>query len=128
MAELVLKDVAKTYGKSVPVLRDINLEIEEGELVVFVGPSGCGKSTLLRMIAGLEKITGGELTIEGQRMNEVPPAQIRLATGALEGANVNAVHEMSSLVAATRAYDQVANTILREDDKNELRKLAGEDL
>ena len=59
---------------------------------------------------------------------EVPPAQIRLATGALEGANVNAVHEMSSLVAATRAYDQVANTILREDDKNELRKLAGEDL
>lgn len=60
--------------------------------------------------------------------NEVPPAQIRLATGALEGANVNAVHEMSSLVAATRAYDQVANTILREDDKNELRKLAGEDL
>jgi flagellar basal-body rod protein FlgF len=48
--------------------------------------------------------------------------------GALEGPNVNAVHEMSSLVAATRAYDQVANTILREDDKNELRKLAGEDL
>ena len=79
MAELVLKDVAKTYGKSVPVLRDINLEIEEGELVVFVGPSGCGKSTLLRMIAGLEKITGGELTIEGQRMNEVPPAQRGIA-------------------------------------------------
>nr|WP_283806183.1 MULTISPECIES: flagellar basal body rod C-terminal domain-containing protein [unclassified Bradyrhizobium] len=46
----------------------------------------------------------------------------------MEGPNVNAVHEMSSLVAATRAYDQVANTILREDDKNELRKLAGEDL
>lgn len=59
---------------------------------------------------------------------EVPPAQIRLATGALEEANVNAVHEMSSLVAAARAYDQVANTILREDDKGELRKLAGEDL
>ena len=79
MAELVLRGVEKTYGKSVQVLRDINLEIEEGELVVFVGPSGCGKSTLLRMIAGLEKITGGELTIEGQRMNDVPPAQRGIA-------------------------------------------------
>ena len=79
MAELVLKDVEKTYGKSVQVLRDINLEIEEGELVVFVGPSGCGKSTLLRMIAGLERITGGDLMIEGQRMNDVPPAQRGIA-------------------------------------------------
>lgn len=57
---------------------------------------------------------------------EVPAGQIRLATGALENSNVNAIREMSSLVAATRAYDMVANTILREDDKNELRKLAGE--
>lgn len=57
---------------------------------------------------------------------EVSPAQIRLSTGALENSNVNAIREMSSLVAATRAYDMVANTILREDDKNELRKLAGE--
>ncbi|MGR3803272.1 ABC transporter ATP-binding protein [Marinibacterium profundimaris] len=79
MAELVLRDVEKTYGKSVQVLRDINLEIETGELIVFVGPSGCGKSTLLRMIAGLERITGGELTIEGQRMNDVPPAQRGIA-------------------------------------------------
>lgn len=59
---------------------------------------------------------------------EVPAGQIRLATGSLENSNVNAIREMSSLVAAARAYDQVANTILREDDKNELRKLAGEDL
>ena len=55
---------------------------------------------------------------------EVPATQIRLATGALENSNVNAAREMSSLIAAARAYDQVANTILREDDKNELRKLA----
>ncbi|MAC76979.1 MAG: ABC transporter ATP-binding protein [Rhodobacteraceae bacterium] len=79
MAELVLRDVEKTYGNSVQVLRDINLEIEQGELIVFVGPSGCGKSTLLRMIAGLERITGGELTIDGQRMNDVPPAQRGIA-------------------------------------------------
>ena len=79
MADLKLTDVAKTYGGKVDVLRDINLDIKEGELIVFVGPSGCGKSTLLRMIAGLEKITGGTLEIDGQPMNDVPPAQRGIA-------------------------------------------------
>ncbi|MFZ1470079.1 MAG: sn-glycerol-3-phosphate ABC transporter ATP-binding protein UgpC [Paracoccaceae bacterium] len=78
MADLVLKDVAKSYGQ-VKVLQGINLEIETGELIVFVGPSGCGKSTLLRMIAGLEKITAGELSIDCVRMNDVPPAQRGIA-------------------------------------------------
>ncbi len=78
MAELILKDVVKSYG-DVNVLRDINLDIETGELIVFVGPSGCGKSTLLRMIAGLEKITDGTLSIDGQVMNDVPPAQRGIA-------------------------------------------------
>lgn len=59
MASLLLKNVEKAYGE-VKVLKDINLDIQTGELIVFVGPSGCGKSTLLRMIAGLERITGGE--------------------------------------------------------------------
>jgi len=75
MANLKLTDVEKTYAGAVNVLNDINLEIQTGELVVFVGPSGCGKSTLLRMIAGLERITAGEFTIDGVRMNDVPPAQ-----------------------------------------------------
>ncbi len=79
MADLKLTSVAKTYGGSVDVLKDINLEIETGELIVFVGPSGCGKSTLLRMIAGLEKITGGTLEIEGQVVNNVPPSQRGIA-------------------------------------------------
>ena len=78
MAGVKLTEVAKSYG-SVDVLADINLEIEPGELVVFVGPSGCGKSTLLRMIAGLERISGGTLEIDGARMNEVPPAQRGIA-------------------------------------------------
>jgi alpha-glucoside transport system ATP-binding protein len=78
MAELELKEVSKSYG-TVEVLRNINLNIEQGELVVFVGPSGCGKSTLLRMIAGLERITGGTLSIEGRVMNDVPPAQRGIA-------------------------------------------------
>jgi alpha-glucoside transport system ATP-binding protein len=79
MADLKLTGVAKTYGGTVDVLKDINLEIETGELIVFVGPSGCGKSTLLRMIAGLEKITGGTLEIEGQVVNNVPPSQRGIA-------------------------------------------------
>ncbi len=78
MSELKLTDVAKSYGP-VDVLKHIDLDIEQGELIVFVGPSGCGKSTLLRMIAGLEKITGGTLEIEGQIMNDVPPAQRGIA-------------------------------------------------
>ena len=79
MAELKLTDVAKIYGGNVDVLHDINLEIDRGELIVFVGPSGCGKSTLLRMIAGLESISGGTLEIEGTVMNDVPPAQRGIA-------------------------------------------------
>tara|TARA_R110002051_G_scaffold25371_14_gene62023 strand:- start:594 stop:1685 length:1092 start_codon:yes stop_codon:yes gene_type:complete len=79
MADLKLTDVAKTYGGAIDVLKNINLDIKTGELIVFVGPSGCGKSTLLRMIAGLEKITGGELQIDGVVVNDVPPAQRGIA-------------------------------------------------
>ena len=79
MADLRLKDVEKSYGGTVTVLSDINLDIKKGELIVFVGPSGCGKSTLLRMIAGLEKITGGTLEIDGRVVNDVPPAQRGIA-------------------------------------------------
>ncbi|MDE3121978.1 MAG: sn-glycerol-3-phosphate ABC transporter ATP-binding protein UgpC [Paracoccaceae bacterium] len=78
MADLILKDVAKSYG-DVTVLSNINLDIKQGELIVFVGPSGCGKSTLLRMIAGLEGITGGKLTIDGRVVNDVPAAQRGIA-------------------------------------------------
>ena len=78
MATVELRNVSKSFG-TVEVLRDINLSLEKGEFVVFVGPSGCGKSTLLRMIAGLEDITGGELRIDGQPMNEVLPAKRGIA-------------------------------------------------
>ncbi|QQA44846.1 ABC transporter ATP-binding protein [Pelagovum pacificum] len=79
MTDLKLTDVGKTYGSSVEVLKNIDLDIKTGELVVFVGPSGCGKSTLLRMIAGLEKITAGTLEIDGVVVNDVPPAQRGIA-------------------------------------------------
>ncbi len=79
MANLKLTNVAKTYGGGVEVLKDINLDIKQGELIVFVGPSGCGKSTLLRMIAGLERISGGTLEIDDTVMNDIPPAQRGIA-------------------------------------------------
>jgi alpha-glucoside transport system ATP-binding protein len=78
MAGLVLKDIRKSYG-AVKVLHGIDLEIRQGEFVVFVGPSGCGKSTLLRMIAGLEDITGGEMQIDGVVVNDVPPSKRGIA-------------------------------------------------
>ncbi|MEM7379037.1 MAG: ABC transporter ATP-binding protein, partial [Pseudomonadota bacterium] len=79
MSELRFRGVSKRYGDSVTVLDNIDLDIHSGELAVFVGPSGCGKSTLLRMIAGLERITSGELTIDGVRVNDMPPAQRGIA-------------------------------------------------
>ncbi len=78
MADLKLTDVEKAYG-DVKVLSNVNLDIKTGELIVFVGPSGCGKSTLLRMIAGLERITGGTLEIDGMVVNDMPPAQRGIA-------------------------------------------------
>ena len=78
MADVVLRGIRKSYG-STEVLHGIDLDVSDGEFVVFVGPSGCGKSTLLRIIAGLESITSGELFIGGRRMNDVPPAQRRIA-------------------------------------------------
>ena len=74
MASLTLRDVAKNYG-DVNVIESIDLDIEDGEFVVFVGPSGCGKSTLLRMIAGLEEITGGTIAISDTVVNDVAPAK-----------------------------------------------------
>ena len=74
MASVQLRNVTKAWG-DVVVSKDINLEIQDGEFVVFVGPSGCGKSTLLRMIAGLETVTSGDLFIGDTRMNDVPPAE-----------------------------------------------------
>ena len=78
MADVRLVNVQKSYGAT-HVLRDVNLEVRDGEFMVFVGPSGCGKSTLLRTIAGLEDITGGELSIGGRVVNDVPPAERGIA-------------------------------------------------
>jgi ABC-type sugar transport system ATPase subunit len=72
MAEVTLKDIRKSFGK-VETIHGVNLAIRDKEFVVFVGPSGCGKSTLLRLIAGLEDISGGDLMIDGTRVNDKTP-------------------------------------------------------
>ena len=78
MTALTLTHVNKSFG-DVHVLKDINIEVEDGEFVVFVGPSGCGKSTLLRVIAGLEDATAGEVYIGGDLVNATPPSKRGIA-------------------------------------------------
>ncbi len=74
MASLLLKQLRKTYDGGTEIIKGVDLEIRDGEFMVFVGPSGCGKSTLLRMIAGLEEITDGDLHIGDRCVNEVAPS------------------------------------------------------
>jgi multiple sugar transport system ATP-binding protein len=78
MANVLLKALKKSFG-DLTIIPGIDLEIRDGEFMVFVGPSGCGKSTVLRCIAGLEEITAGELYIGGELVNEVPPAKRGIA-------------------------------------------------
>src|SRR4051812_49999638 len=73
MAEIQLEQLTKVYADGTRAVSDLDLEIGDGELVVFVGPSGCGKTSALRMIGGLEDITDGELRVDGQAVNHLPP-------------------------------------------------------
>ncbi|MEZ6960038.1 MULTISPECIES: ABC transporter ATP-binding protein [unclassified Aeromonas] len=115
MAEVVLNNVRKNYDPAVhkDTLRNINLSIKEGEFIVFVGPSGCGKSTLLRMIAGLEDITSGELTIGGRYMNDVPPVE----------RNVGMVFQSYALYPHMNIYENMAFGLkLKKMDKENIHK------
>ena len=69
MASVQIRNVTKRYDDT-EVIHGVSLDIEDGEFVVVVGPSGCGKSTLLRMVAGLERISSGEIAIDGERVND----------------------------------------------------------
>ncbi|QUI24668.1 sn-glycerol-3-phosphate ABC transporter ATP-binding protein UgpC [Vallitalea pronyensis] len=79
MNNLELKNINKIYPGGVQAVYDFNITIDEGEFIVLVGPSGCGKSTLLRMMAGLEKITSGEMFFYGKKVNDVAPADRDIA-------------------------------------------------
>ena len=73
MSTVKLEHISKKYPNGFEAVKDFNLEIGDKEFIIFVGPSGCGKSTTLRMVAGLEEISGGDLYIDGKRMNDVEP-------------------------------------------------------
>src|ERR1044071_5002490 len=79
MARIVLDGVDKIYSGGVKAVDGLNLEIKDGEFMVLVGPSGCGKSTALRMIAGLEDISGGEISIGDKVVNHLPPKDREIA-------------------------------------------------
>ena len=78
MAGVSFRDVRKKYGE-LEVIHGVNAEVADREFVVIVGPSGCGKSTLLRMVAGLEEISGGEISIGGRVVNDLEPADRDIA-------------------------------------------------
>src|SRR6201999_3660354 len=73
MAEIALEHITKRYGDGYEAVKDLNLDVADGEFMILVGPSGCGKSTALRMVAGLEDITEGELKIGNQVVNDKTP-------------------------------------------------------
>src|ERR687886_422680 len=79
MAEVVFDEVDKVYGEDVHAVKDLSLEIHDGEFLVLVGPSGCGKTTALRMVAGLEEISDGTLSIGGRIVNDVSPKERDIA-------------------------------------------------
>ena len=112
MAAVELRQIVKSYG-AVPVIHGIDLDIDDGEFVVFVGPSGCGKSTLLRMIAGLETITGGELRIGNDRVNDKPPRARDIAM----------VFQDYALYPHKSLYDNMAFGLrLRKTPEDEIKK------
>src|ERR671929_698944 len=73
MAKIVLDHVSKVFGADVVAVNDVTLEIRDGEFMVLVGPSGCGKSTILRLLAGLEEVTDGEISIGDRQVTDLPP-------------------------------------------------------
>jgi multiple sugar transport system ATP-binding protein len=112
VAEIAFRGVWKIYGKSVEAVKDMNLQIKDGEFVSLLGPSGCGKSSTLRMVAGLEEITRGDLSIGGRRINDVEPGDRDVAM----------VFENYALFPHMSSYDNIAFPLtLRGVDKQEIR-------
>ncbi len=111
MANLVFKNIDKIYDNKVQAVFDFNLEIKDGEFIVFVGPSGCGKSTTLRMVAGLEEISRGELYIDGKLVNNVLPKDRDIAM----------VFQSYALYPHMSVYDNMAFGLkLRKFSKSEI--------
>ncbi len=119
MASVVLKDVDKIYKKDIVAVNKINLEVKDGEFLVLVGPSGCGKSSTLRMIAGLEDVTSGTISIAQKVVNDIPPKLRDIAM----------VFQNYALYPHMSAYDNIAfglklRDFLKEDIDKRVQKVA----
>jgi sn-glycerol 3-phosphate transport system ATP-binding protein len=119
MALVHLRGVKKTYDNKVAVIHGIDMEIADGEFIVIVGPSGCGKSTLLRMVAGLERITGGQVSIGDRVVNELEPKDRDIA---MVFQNYALYPHMS--VYANMAYGLKIRKLDKEDIDRRVRKAA----
>ena len=118
MPNLTIDTVNKVYPGGVHAVKDLSMEIVEGEFMVFVGPSGCGKTTLLRMIAGLERIDGGEMRMGGKLLNDVPP----------KDRDVAMVFQNYALYPNMKVYDNIAFPLqMRKADKADIQ-IAVEDV
>src|ERR1041385_5079009 len=116
MAEIALEALSKVYADGTHAVSDLSLEIEDGELVVFVGPSGCGKTTALRMVAGLEDITSGVVRIGSRVVNRLPP----------KDRDVAMVFQNYALYPHMSAYDNMAFGLkMRSFSKGEIRRRVG---
>src|SRR5512145_2575251 len=116
MAEVTLKDVRKSYGNN-QVIHGVSCDIADGEFVVIVGPSGCGKSTLLRMVAGLEKISAGEISIGDRVVNNLEPKDRDIAM----------VFQNYALYPHMTVYDNMAFGLkMRKFPKAEIAKRVGD--
>lgn len=112
MTQVHLHNIGLSYNGQ-HVLNDINLSIAPGEFCVFIGPSGCGKSSLLRLIAGLEQVSTGTLTIDGRTINDVPPAE----------RNIAMVFQSYALYPHMTVYDNMAFGLTRQRlDKAEIER------
>jgi multiple sugar transport system ATP-binding protein len=117
MAKVELRDISKVYDGNVRAMDKANIVVQDKEFAVFVGPSGCGKSTTLRMIAGLEDITEGELLIDGELMNDIPP----------KDRNIAMVFQNYALYPHMSVFDNMAFALkIKKTPKNEIKKRVAE--
>lgn len=113
MASITINHVSKIYENGTQAVSDCSIEIRNGEFVVIVGPSGCGKSTLLRMVAGLEEITRGTISIDSQVVNDVPA----------KDRNISMVFQNYALFPHLNVFDNIAFGLkLRKEKKSEIKR------
>ena len=116
MADVVFNDVDKIYDNGFHAVQDLSLDIKDGEFLVLVGPSGCGKTTALRMVAGLEEISGGEISIGGRVVNQLTPKERDIAM----------VFQNYALYPHLSVYENIAFGLrLRKEPKDEMHRRVG---